>query len=395
MIVRKTRPEEYRRVNELFAICFEEPYENCPIDPEDDHADHWAAFADSGEMMSTFTIFDHFIHFDGHVCKMGGIGGAVTLPEFRRRGGIRCCFEAALPDLYAKGYDFSYLYPFSTAFYRKFGYESCLQKYNWIVNLPLLELPRQEGYFRLAEKHRPMTKAIQLLDRTWEQHFNMMVQHDDSAWQWTAEVDPAVKREYTYVSFDAGGQPNGYATFTMEDGPEGENPVCSRFVFADKVGFMGLMHVFKVMVADHDFVRFQTPALPALQYLVSEWGRDAVRWELLHNCGMVRVINVRRVLEQARYLGSGQAVLEIRDDQIPENNGRFHVTFTDGTAISVETVTQSAHIALSIAAFSTLIAGTCDFHDARYTLSGLEIIRDNPHLSQIFYRKPLLILDGF
>mgnify|MGYP001662416214 CR=1 FL=1 len=42
MIVRKTALEEARRVNELFAICFEMPYTNCPADPEKDDATHWA-----------------------------------------------------------------------------------------------------------------------------------------------------------------------------------------------------------------------------------------------------------------------------------------------------------------------------------------------------------------
>ena len=58
MIVRKTRPEEYRRVNELFSICFEAPYQNCPIDPDNDPNTHWAAYDSDGEMMSTFTISD-------------------------------------------------------------------------------------------------------------------------------------------------------------------------------------------------------------------------------------------------------------------------------------------------------------------------------------------------
>ena len=48
MIVRKTALEEARRVNELFAICFEMPYTNCPADPEKDDATHWAAF-DEGQ----------------------------------------------------------------------------------------------------------------------------------------------------------------------------------------------------------------------------------------------------------------------------------------------------------------------------------------------------------
>ena len=100
MIVRKTALEEARRVNELFAVCFEMPYANCPADPEKDDATHWAAFDEDGEMMSTFTVSDFTVQFDGSPCKMGGIGGVATLPQYRRRGGIRACFREALPDMY-------------------------------------------------------------------------------------------------------------------------------------------------------------------------------------------------------------------------------------------------------------------------------------------------------
>ena len=150
MIVRKTALEEARRVNELFAICFEMPYTNCPADPEKDDATHWAAFDEDGEMMSTFTVSDFTVQFDGSPCKMGGIGGVATLPQYRRRGGIRACFREALPDMYGSGYDFSYLYPFSTTYYRKFGYENCVQKYGWTVDLSLLNPPKEGGSFRLC-----------------------------------------------------------------------------------------------------------------------------------------------------------------------------------------------------------------------------------------------------
>ena len=29
------------------------------------------------------------VRFDGHIVKMGGVGGVATLPQYRRRGGIR------------------------------------------------------------------------------------------------------------------------------------------------------------------------------------------------------------------------------------------------------------------------------------------------------------------
>lgn len=394
MIVRKTRPDEYRRVNELFAICFEQPYQNCPIDPENDDAVHWAAYDDCGEMMSTFTISDYIIHFDGHSCLMGGVGGVATLPEFRRRGGIRACFEAAIPDLYARGYDFSYLYPFSTAYYRKFGFESCVQKFGWRVDLGLLNPQKTEGYFRLAEKHRPLTDALRKIDALWEQHVNMMVQHGEQDYQWANDADPSVKQEFTYVWFDAKNTPKAYTTFKVVSESDGRNLVCSRFCFADPEGFSGLMRLFKSLSSDHSYVKFSTPALPALQYLLPEWSLGAVKWDLLSNAGMVRVVNVENVLKKARYLGSGRCTLEIQDPQIAENCGRFAVTFADGKAISVERTVQNADVVLPISAFSALIAGVCDWRDARYTFSGLDIHKED-HLPQIFYRKPLMICDYF
>lgn len=395
MIVRKTNPEEYRRVNELFAICFEQPYQNSPADPEQDDAAHWAAYDDDGNMMSTFTISDFLIRFDGHVCKMGGVGGVATLPEYRRRGGIRACFQASLPDLYANGYDFSYLYPFSTAYYRKFGFETCVQRYRWAVDLAQLPSSKPVGTFRLAEANRPMTEEIRSIDQVWEQHFNMMVQHSEDAYQWALKADPAVNQEFTYVWFDEANTPSAYTTFHVVQEADGRNLVCSRLYFADRQGFAGLMQLFKSLSADHRYAKFQTPALPALQYLLPEWSLGAVTWELLSSSGMVRVVNAQSVLEKARYRGAGQVTLEILDNQIPENNCCFAVTFAENKAVSVEKCSADADAVLTVSAFSALIAGVCDFEEARHTFFGLTVQRDNPALSQVFFRKPLMITDYF
>lgn len=395
MIVRKTTPEEARRVNELFAICFEQPYCNCPIDPDHDDAAHWAAYDEDGAMMSNFTISDYDIRFDGNVCKMGGIGGVATLPQYRRRGGIRACFREALPDMYAQGYDFSYLYPFSTAYYRKFGYECCVQKYAWEVDLAQLNPPKTGGSFVLMEKHRPMTEAVRALDGIWERRYNMMVCHGEEDYRWTTEVDPAGKLDFTYVCFDAAGKPSAYATFRTVSEPSGRNLHCSRFCFKDKGGFYGLMELFKSMAADHAKVLFNTPVNPAFQYLLSEWSLGAAKWSLHASAGMVRVVNVKRILEKAAYHGSGKFTLAIQDPQIPENDRTFVVTFQDGRATAVEETAHEPDAVMAISTFSALISGVCGFAEAKETFSGLEIKRDNPAFHQVFYRKPLYICDYF
>lgn len=395
MIVRKSRPEDAQRINELFAVCFETPYASCPIDPEHDDCIHWVAADDDGEIMSCFTIPSYRVFFDGSDCAMAGIGGVTTLPQYRRRGGIRGCFASALPELYRDGYEFSYLYPFSTAFYRKFGYECCVQKFGWEVELSRLAPPKTEGFFRMAEKHRPMTEAIRAVDRSWERHFNMMVQHQAEDYRWTEEADPAVKQEFTYVWFNGQKEPKAYTTFKVL--PEGtvRNLVCSRFCFVGREGFAGLMQLFKSLSADHAYAKFQTPALPSLQYLLPEWNQGCVRWNLLHNGGMVRVVNVQKVLEKAAYRGSGRVVLEIRDHQIPENCGHFCITFAQGRALSVKRCEEESDVSLSISTFSALIAGVWDLADARHTFPELQIRDPQASLEQVFYRKPMMIVDYF
>ena len=159
MIIRKTRPEEGKRVNTLFAIAFEQPMENGP--GEEPGVTNWGAF--EGEtMFSTFAVTDFTQFFDGNRVKMGGIGGVATLPSHRRKGGIRSIFQAALTDMYENGYEISYLYPFSTAYYRKFGYENCVNRQNVTVDLGLLSPRKVETDCVLAEQGSDLRGAIQI-----------------------------------------------------------------------------------------------------------------------------------------------------------------------------------------------------------------------------------------
>lgn len=395
MIIRKTLPEETQRVNELFAIAFELPLESGPAQVQESGVRHWAAFTEAnGQMMSCITISDFPIHFDGHRCKMGGVGGVSTLPQYRRMGGIRGCFEACLPDLYHSGYTFSYLYPFSTGYYRKFGFECCVQKLHVTVDLGLWNPQSLTGTVRLCEPNHPMTESIREIDRVWEQRYNMMVIHGEDDYQWTKKLDPAGTLEFTYVYESLDGQPLAYTTFRMVNQPDGRNLMCSRFFFLNREGFSGLMNLFKSLASDHRFVKFILPAGASMEYLLPEWSMGAAQWSVC-NGGMVRVVNVKDALEKAAYRGSGDLTIKIQDDQIPENNNCFAVTFQDGKATCVETTNAEPDIIMTIPTFSALLTGVAEFESAAQWMDGLNI--KNPHacFCRVFYRKPLMIADAF
>lgn len=393
MIIRRTLPEENRRVNEIFAIAFEQPLdENNP--PIRESTMTYAAFTDDMQMMSTVTFTDFDVNFDGNTCKTAGAGGVATLPQYRRGGSVRGCFTKALPELYKDGYDFSYLFPFSTIYYRKFGYESCVRKYQTVVNLGLLDPPKTEGSLVLAECGSDFSGAVKAVDAVWESKYNMAVRHDEEYYSWVLKCDPAVKQEFTYIYFSKNGTPKAYTTFRKADEPDGRNLVCRHFCFTDKEGYNGLMSLFRSFASDHRFVRFDLPADPGMFYLMPEWSLGAVKFTVVP-AGMVRVINVKSVLKKARYKGSGHIVLKITDEIIPENCGCFEIRFTDGRADSVAQTSSTPDAILGIATFSALITGVCQFEEANGRLEGFEILNIDACFDRVFYQKPMMIRDYF
>lgn len=391
MIIRKTRPEEGKRVNTLFAIAFEQPMENGP--GEEPGVTNWGAF--EGEtMFSTFAVTDFTQFFDGNQVKMGGIGGVATLPSHRRKGGIRGIFQAALTDMYENGCDFSYLYPFSTAYYRKFGYENCVNRSFVTVDLGLLSPRKAETVSVLAELGSDLRGPIRELDRVWERTYNMAVCHPEKDYGWVVKADPAGKQNFLYVCFDTDRKPLAYTKFRLENQTDGRNLVCSRFCFRNRKGFDGLMNLFKGFSADHRFLKFYLPEDSAMGYLLPEWSMGAACWSTAPS-GMVRAVNARRVLEKAAYCGSGRVCLELLDGQIQENNGVFDVTFENGKAVRVEKTEEKADVTLGINAFSALICGTSDWGDALQWMPDVTLHRENQALKGVFYRKKLWIGDYF
>ena len=203
-----------------------------------------------------------------------------------------------------------------------------------------------------------------------------------------------MRQEFTYVYFDAENTPKGYTTFKKCDEEDGRNLVCSRFCFADREGYAGLLGLFARFASDHRYVKFKIPACTAMQYRMPEWSLGAARWELQRK-GMVRVVNVEAALKMAKYRGSGTVTLRIRDEQLPENDGIFRVVFENSLAQSVEQAEDAADAELSIQTFSALLCGVSDFEDAARWMDGVRVRNESAPLERVFYKKPMMIVDYF
>ncbi len=409
MIIRKVRPEELKRTMELFSISFEfandidksaqEVFEEISTNPssrEDAYwTERWATFEDDDQTMMSYFIAQPFpVHFDGQTYTMTGIGGVATLPQSRRSGGIRKCFEAALPSMYQDGVAFSYLYPFSTAYYRKFGYEIGCEKLQYHINLSHLKPFAVSGKCHLVEPGNILLEEIKEIYRHWQGKYNMMIANEDYEYAWVAKSNPVKNQEFTYVYKDAKESPLGYMSLKQINEADGRNVLCTRLCFTCVEGLKGLLNILIALGSDHGYATFEVPADADLTLLLPEWSMGAVSLKKFW-AGMVRVVNVEKALAGARYIGNGTLKIAITDAQISENNGTFEVTFQDGkcTHLAKSTLAQ-ADISMGINEFSRLIIGTCDASSLPY-MDNVTVHNPTCALQQVFYKKPNLIVEYF
>lgn len=408
MIIRKIKPLELKRTNELFAVAFECPednsksakevYEETIQNPRSRDAIYWqeryAAFEDDDKtMMSFFVAKPYPVFFDGNSCRMTGIGGVATLPQYRRRGGIRGCFELALKDMYKEGYEFSYLYPFSTAYYRKFGYELCCEQTEYKLKLSFLPSYKVDGSCVLAEPGNNLLPEIRSIQETWQQKYNMMVENEDCDYLWLTETNPVKEQVYTYLYQDIHGNPKGYLCFQNVDTAEGRVLHCKRFVYTDLEGFKGLLNLAKSFSSDHSHILFTLPTDQYVTALLPEWSMGAGQCKRVL-AGMCRVVHVQKVLEKAKYLGNGTISIAVNDPYITENNHTFHVSFENGRAMSVFADDAPADIVLEISDFSRLIIGCLDT-EAVFFLENAVVNSSLESLKKVFYKKPVMLTEYF
>lgn len=408
MIIRKIKPEELKRTSELFGVAFEfetdnsktaqEVYDETIAHPETRDNRYWmeryAAFEDDNKtMMSFFAAKPYPVHFDGCHCQMTGIGGVATLPQYRRRGGIRSCFEQALLDMYQAGYEFSYLYPFSTAYYRKFGYELCCETYSYKLRLSFLPNYSVDGYTELAEPGNLHLEEVTAIHQTWQSRYNMMVENEDCDYEWLKNANPVKTQEYTYIYKDKDGLPKGYLCFRNQDEREGRTLQCSRFVYTDTEGFRGLLALARSFSSDHLYISFSLPTDLYIPALIPEWSMGAGSCRRMFS-GMARVIHAEKVFMAARYQGEGSLSIGITDPYIEENNGTFHISFSNGRAQKVRRDQSPSDISMGIQDFSRLIIGVLDTGAIPY-LPDVTIHNQSAAIEQVFFKKPVMITEYF
>ena len=131
MEIRLLNGEERFQARLIATVAFhqrmEDP-EKARQESEKETCQQWGAFHEDGTLMAQIINNQYMSWLDGTLIRNGGIGAVSTLPEYRMEGAVKEIFKVLLAHAFTDGEVISTLYPFSHAFYRKFGYETVCWK---------------------------------------------------------------------------------------------------------------------------------------------------------------------------------------------------------------------------------------------------------------------------
>lgn len=401
MFARKLQPEEFWQARRAMAIAFEYGFEQekelekaktDKVDPKEDL--YGASLTEGGPLVGSIVINNKVSRFDGHTVKMGGVGGVATLPANRRGGAIRACMELALRGMYDNGYALSHLYPFSTAYYRQFGFAPAAQGFRWKVRLSdLKRLPDVGGTVRQLFPGDDLSPLLDIYNKMYgDINFSCLREVFDKN---LVGDKPLNEKRWIFLWQDDAGEPGGFMVCSRM----GNSLICfpnfgltNALLFKDVTALIGLLNfVHTSYIANFDDIQFSIPAHIDLTALLPEL--SSMEYAPVLN-GMARAVNVENLLKLCRCKGEGRLVMKVTDTILYENNDTFALAFAPGVENRVERTNDNPDITLDVGNLSVLLGGARD--TASIALSP-DIAISNPDapLEQVFYRKPCHVLDLF
>lgn len=384
MILRKLTDEDSREHNKVASQAY--AY-GCDIDDNAHLTGAQVIGAFDGEnLMADMRITDAENYFEGSILSCAGIGGVASKPEYRNRGAVRRLFNAFFNgELLEKKYDISILYPFSEAYYRKFGYEVMSKSLELTVPFKEILSPRNSNVELFDGSN---TEKLYRLYNAAASKFNLAFRRDGSC---RFSDKPYKDARYTYMWKNADGEVRSLASFSV-DRPNKVIYVYEIY-YLDRESLGGILGFLKNYEGNQETVIFKKLPLntPVLNFISNE--KPIVQKGF--NMGCARIIDVEGVLNKKKYPdGNGRFTVQIVGDTVEANNAVFNVEYENGRGEIKRTNKEADFILEPYAAAKIILSGIAGA-DAFEYLSGAEMINNNGDFFKAFNVRNTFFCDEF
>ena len=315
------------------------------------------------EMTAVGRVYPLTATIGGRFVGFGGVASLATAPEARRRGHVARLLQAMLREMRGNGQVLSGLYPFDTAFYRRYG---------WAVADRTAQFGLPTGYLTTAARppgrviatgEGDVKRLLELHD-AWCSAHNLSLRRD--RWWFANRVlyrgDAKQPPRYAYRYEAPSGATEGYVVLRFANEPDGAQLVRVRELAATTPRARAALLKF---VGDFDSQATRVELLlPADDPLPAGLERyDELKVHDLFATAMIRVVDVKRLLDGVDLAGaaagdddSAETVLEVDDPHASWNRGRFRVAVGAGRSRATRS-RKPADAELTIQVVTQLVTG--------------------------------------
>jgi predicted acetyltransferase len=261
--------------------------------------------------------------FGNERVPMTGIAAVGIAPEYRGTGAALAMMQNAVKELHTQGVPISVLYPAVQHLYRKAGYEQGGNYCIWEIPTGSIQLRQQPLPFI------PVDCTPHLLHDLYQKQArlnNGNLDRNQFIWQ---SMTPTDEQEtiYAYLIGTAD-KPQGYIIFKQEREQHSTNLKVIDWAVLTTAAAQSLWSFLAHHRSLIDSVRWKSSVLDSLTLLLPEQTaklKTCDRW-------MLRIVNVTLALEKRGYPVGVQAQLhlEVRDDLLAANNGKFILCVANG-----------------------------------------------------------------
>jgi predicted acetyltransferase len=328
-----------------------------------------AAF-DGAEMVGTAVALSLRMTVPGGTAAMAGVTAVTTAPSHRRRGILTSLMHRQLTDIRERGESVAALFASEAGIYGRFGYGSAASELNLTIRRGegrLLTQATAQGPHRVrAAEPRDVTAELAKVYESVLPERPGMVARDDRWWD-RALWDPGHRRSGSgplrcVIGEDDSG-PRGYALFSVrphwdDDGVPGGVLRVRELMATDPAAYAAVWND----LLTRDLVgEVYAPARPVdepLLHLLADRRRARPR---LLDALWVRLVSVPEALAGRRYSCPVDVVIEVVDDLLAENAGRWRLRApgrpAGGERATCERTSAAADVTLPVQALGAAYLG--------------------------------------
>lgn len=277
-----------------------------------------------GRLIGSLNLVPMGQWFGGRSVPMTGVSGVAVAPHERAGGAGSVLMKAALEEMRASGKFLSTLYAATQPIYRRVGYECAGGLYE--IRLQTYDIDVRDRELEIAPITQDDHAAVEECHRRWSMRHNGNIDRGPFLWLRARKPRKGVARGYL-VRGSSGVE--GYLYFIQNEVPDGRYEIAVNSTAALTPAAARRI---LTLIADHRSMAYHVqwnggPADPFVTLLAEP--RCSVKlWEYW----FLRIVDVPGALQARGYAPGlrGEVHLDIRDDVLPDNAGKFLLTVEGG-----------------------------------------------------------------